>query len=272
MKAKESSENLILSEPDTFVIEDSYHLESQAEIGSGEKRVAEASVSENNVSGESVTHSSIKDPVQQEGTPSEQFSVEPTRRSSRTRKSPQYYSSPEHWANLAKEGDLSINCSEDEPNNYTEALSSREVKQWEATMREEIESLHKNKTWALVSMPEDRKAIKCRWVYKLKFSKNKVSLFKARLVAKGYSQVKGVDYEETYSPVVRHGSVRAILSISATRDYEIVQLDVKTAFLYGELKETIYMDQPEGFVESGSKDKVCLLNKSLYGLKQASCV
>ena len=88
-------------------------------------------------------------------------------------------------------------------------------------------------------------------------------------MAKGYSQVQGVDFNEVFSPVVKHTSIRVLLSLVATKDLELEQLNVKTAFLHGNLEEQIYMKQPEGFEVAGKEDHVCLLKKSLYGLKQS---
>ena len=93
--------------------------------------------------------------------------------------------------------------------------------------------------------------------------------FKTRLVAKGFSQIPGVDYNDVFSPVVKHSSIRTFFGIVAMRDLELEQLDVKTAFLHGELEEEIYMDQPEGFIVPGKEDHVCKLKRSLYGLKQS---
>ena len=92
---------------------------------------------------------------------------------------------------------------------------------------------------------------------------------KAMLVTKGYSQIPGIDYNEVFSPVVKHSSIRTLLSIVAMHDLELEQLDVKTEFLHGELEEDIYMEQPEGFVIPGKEKLVCKLKKSLYGLKQS---
>jgi hypothetical protein len=136
-------------------------------------------------------------------------------------------------------------------------------------MQDEFDSLTKNNTWTLVKdMPPGRKAIGCRWVFKRKLNNDgSVSRYKARLVAKGYSQRHGIDYEETYAPVAKFTSIRTILAIGAALDLEIHQMDVKTAFLNGDLEEEIYMDVPEGLkVPSGYK---CKLNRTLYGLKQS---
>jgi hypothetical protein len=115
-----------------------------------------------------------------------------------------------------------------------------------------------------VQLPKGKKTIRCKWIFKRKEKR-----YKARLVAKGYSQIPGIDFNEVFSPVVKHSSIRTLLSIVAMHDYELEQLDAKTAFLHGELEEVIYMDQPEGFVVPGKENLVCRLNKSLYGLKQS---
>ena len=120
-------------------------------------------------------------------------------------------------------------------------------------------------------MPEGFRPIGCKWIYKRKKEADgKVETFKARLVAKGYTQKEEVDYKETFSPVAMLKSIRILLSIAAALDYEIWQMDIKTAFLNGDLEEEIYMTQPEGFTDPGQEQKVCKLRKSIYGLKQAS--
>jgi hypothetical protein len=115
------------------------------------------------------------------------------------------------------------------------------------------------------------KPIRCKWVFKRKegVSPNDEARYKARLVSKGYSQIPGIDFNEVISPVVKHSSIRTLLSIVAKHDYELEQLDVKTAFLHGELEEDIYMEQPEGFIIPRKEDLVSKLQKSLYGLKQS---
>ena len=128
-----------------------------------------------------------------------------------------------------------------------------------------------NKTWEVVPLPEGRKAIKCKWVLDYKPAhKGAEARYKARLVACGYAQLYGIDYLDTYSPVVKHYSIRLVLGIAAAMDLEMIQLDIKTAFLNGVLEEEIYMQQPEGFVLPGREAEVCRLLKCLYGLKQAS--
>ena len=120
-------------------------------------------------------------------------------------------------------------------------------------------------------MLEGKKSIGCRWVFKKKEGIPSIedARSRARLVAKGYSQKEGVDLNEVFSPVMKHSSISLLLAMVALFDLELEQLDVKTAFLHGELEETIYMHQPKGYVIQGKEDHVCLLNKSLYGLKQS---
>ncbi|GKA51263.1 retrotransposon protein, putative, ty1-copia subclass [Tanacetum coccineum] len=157
-----------------------------------------------------------------------------------------------------------------EPITFQEAINSSEKDEWVRAMKEEMSSLKKNHTWELVDQPPGQKLISCKWLYKIKEGIEGVQKprYKARVVARGFTQRAGIDYNEVFSPVVRHTSIRVILSLTACEDYELEQLDVKTAFLHGNLEETIYMRQPPGF-EEGTGNKVCLLKKSLYGLKQS---
>lgn len=152
----------------------------------------------------------------------------------------------------------------DEPSTYSEVVSSVDSDKWIMAMQEEMESLQKNKTWELVELPKGKNAVRCKWVFKRKDGIPGVEepRFKARLVAKGYSQIPGVDFNDVFSPVVKHSSIRVLLGIVTMHDLELEQLDVKTAFLYGELEEDIYMQQPEGYYSSGKEDLVCSLKKS----------
>ncbi len=135
-------------------------------------------------------------------------------------------------------------------------------------MNDEMRSLAANNTWELVERPEGRKVIDNRWVYKVKLnSDGSVDKFKARLVARGFTQEAGVDFNETYSPVARFDTIRAVLSVAASERLRLAQFDIKTAFLYGDLEEVVYMKQPAGY-EDGTQT-VCKLNRSLYGLKQS---
>lgn len=156
-----------------------------------------------------------------------------------------------------------------EPLSYKQALQSEESTMWKNAMNEEMASLEENNTWTLVDLPRGRKVIDNRWVFKVKRMPNgDIERFKARLVVRGFSQIYGIDYQETFSPVVKFASIRLILAVAAAESLCLRQFDIKTAFLYGDLDEEIYMKQPDGF--SDSSGKVCRLNRSLYGLKQAS--
>lgn len=128
-------------------------------------------------------------------------------------------------------------------------------------------SLDKNETWVL-DKPKDQRVVGCKWMFKRKegIVRFEKPWCKARLMAKGFTQRKGVDFNKIYSPVVKHTSIRVLVN---QHDLELEQMDVKTAFLHGNLEERILMAQPEGFVKVGDEDKVCLLRKSLYDLKQS---
>jgi hypothetical protein len=160
---------------------------------------------------------------------------------------------------------------ESDPRTYDEAVNDTDADQWVKAMENELESMYSNNVWTLVKAPNGIKPIGCKWVYKRKRGVDgKVETFKARLVAKGFTQKEGIDYEETFSPVAMLKSIRILLAIAAHLDYEIWQMDVKTAFLNGQLDEDIYMMQPDGFIAESQGDMVCKLQRSIYGLKQAS--
>uniref|UniRef100_A0A2N9FZB6 Integrase catalytic domain-containing protein n=1 Tax=Fagus sylvatica TaxID=28930 RepID=A0A2N9FZB6_FAGSY len=180
----------------------------------------------------------------------------PLRRSDRVRAPP---------AHLRDYSCFSAVLSLHEPHTYREACTNP---LWQQAMTEELQALEKTHTWDLVDLPPGKSAIGCKWVYKIKTkSDGSIERYKARLVAKGYAQEYGIDYEETFAPVARITSVRSLLAIAAVHQWPLFQMDVKNAFLNGDLTEEVYMQAPPGY--SDCPDKVCLLRRALYGLKQA---
>ena len=137
-------------------------------------------------------------------------------------------------------------------------------------MQEEFDALKKQGTWSLVLPPPHKNVVRCKCVYKLKHNSNgTIAKYKARLVAKGFHQQQGVDYDETFSPVIKPPTVRPILSLAVSQNWPLRQLDVKNVFLHGTLKKEVYMAQPQGYIDSSHPHSVCKLHKSIYGLKQA---
>ncbi|RVW56960.1 Retrovirus-related Pol polyprotein from transposon TNT 1-94 [Vitis vinifera] len=152
-----------------------------------------------------------------------------------------------------------------EPQTYREASTDP---LWQIAMKEELDALTKNHTWDLVTLPPGQSVVGCKWIYKIKTrSDGSVERYKARLVAKGFTQEYGIDYEETFAPVARISSVCALLAVAAARKWDLFQMDVKNAFLNGDLSEEVYMQPPPGL--SIESNKVCHLRRALYGLKQA---
>lgn len=157
-----------------------------------------------------------------------------------------------------------------EPTTYNQAMKSENAKDWQEAMRDEYNSLMMHGVWELVDRPKNTNIVKCKWIFKEKVDPSgNFEKYKARLVAKGFTQRYGIDYEATFAPVVRHSTLRLLFAIGVENNMDIEHIDVNTAFLNGDLKECIYMEQPTGFAIEG-QNKVCLLKKSLYGLKQAS--
>ena len=142
---------------------------------------------------------------------------------------------------------------------------------WQEAMEDEMKSMSSNGVWDLEDIPKGAKTVGCKWVYKIKRdSRGNVERFKARLVAKGFTQREGIDYNETFFPVSCKDSFRITIALVAHYDLKLHQMDVKTAFLNGDLYESVYMAQPKGFVKEGKERMGCRLRKSIYGLKQAS--
>ena len=159
----------------------------------------------------------------------------------------------------------------EEPQNINEALNGQYADQWKEAAQNEFNSLIANGTWDLVDLPENKKLVGSKWVFKIKHDSNgQVDRITARLVAQGFSQKHGIDYNDVFAPVARYTSIRSILAIANQLDLEVHQMDVKSAFLNGKLNEEIYMHQSEGFVNAEKPRKVCRLKKSLYGLKQSA--
>jgi len=194
-----------------------------------------------------------------------------SRQSQRTTKGkkPKYYGFDE-YADVTEMTHVALRATIEEPETMQEALNSEYSEQWKAATDSEYQSLMDNKTWKLVKPPDNRTVIGCKWIFKVKYGdQGQVERFKGRLVAKGYSQKYGLDFDETFSPVVRFDSIRALLAFAVQRKMMIHQMDVVAAFLHGDLEEDIYMEQPEGYVVPEKEDMVCKLKKSLYGLKQS---
>ena len=178
--------------------------------------------------------------------------------------------SPERGEVVGADGlyDTALFTLDDEPRTRKDAMESEDWPKWKQAMDEELAALRKNNTWILVDRPQGKRLIKNKWVYKIKLNPDgTVAVYKARLCAKGYTQIPNVDYKETFAPVASMTTVRIFLSVSNQLNMEVIQFDVKTAFLHGDLDEELYMEYPDGY--PNPDNKVCKLVKSLYGLKQA---
>ena len=155
------------------------------------------------------------------------------------------------------------------PKSFKSAMNSNNAENWQIAVNDELESIYKNNVWQIVNKPENCNVISTRWVFVKKMDKDgKLQKYKARLVARGFEQVYGVDYHETFAPVVRFTSIRLIMSIAINLNMYIHQMDVKTAFLNGKLNEDVYIEIPDG-VDGDYSKQCCKLNRSLYGLKQS---
>lgn len=165
-------------------------------------------------------------------------------------------------------------ASADDPVTVPEAMSRPDAEKWKRAMAEEISSFEENCAWELVSPSEvsHNSLVECKWVFKKKVDSENHVRYRARLVAKGFTQKFGIDFHETFSPVVRHSTLRMLIALSVNLELEITHLDVTTAFLNGKLHEQVFMRQPEGFIVPGQENKVLKLHKAVYGLKQSSRV
>jgi len=183
------------------------------------------------------------------------------RRSGRSRRPPVEYWRP-----------VSLNAHE-APMTYGQAVQGQESTKWRAAMDQEIDSIRKNKTWRLTDRPVGRRVLKGKLVFKIKDELDKVgkntTRHKTRLGFMGNRQIKGLEFNKTLAPVAKFTTIRCILEMTAANGWELHQMDVKTAFLNGDLDEEVYMEQPEGYVDPTYPDRVCRLLQALYGLKQA---
>ena len=184
----------------------------------------------------------------------------PLRRSTRVIKAPSYL---DDYIFLAEvDGERLLLLLNDEPYDFKDAI---EDKVWRDACEKKISSIIKNKTWHLVDLPSGANAIGLKWIFKIKRnSDGAINKHKSRFVAKGYIQRHGIDFEEVFAPVARIETIRFIISLAASHGWEIHHLDVKTAFLSGDLKEDVYVKQPEGFIVKGSEHKVYKFDKALY--------
>lgn len=159
---------------------------------------------------------------------------------------------------------------EKDPVTVKQAMNRSDANLWKEAMTEEMNNLKENQTWELVPRPPNRRIISSKWVFRRKLTKSReLERYKARLVARGYNQVYGIDYTDTYSPVLKMKSLRLLLALAASWGWTVKQLDITAAYLHGTLTEDIYMEQPEFFEEDDKQDWVCHLKRSIYGLKQS---
>ena len=233
----------------------------------------------NRTSGSKVQLEEIQEPLINDEPPEEVEEVQPISQENvevvpvtqDVRKSVRPHREPKRYGFLVTGDNDMMVVHDNEPISYQEAMASPDSEKWLEAMKSEMQSMYENQVWSLIDTSEGLKTIGCKWVFKKKTDMDgNVHTYKARLVAKGYRQTQGVDYDETFSPVAMLKSIRILIAIAAYYDYEIWQMDVKTAFLNGNLLEDVYMTQPEGFVDPKNAGKMCKLQKSIYGLKQAS--
>jgi hypothetical protein len=170
---------------------------------------------------------------------------------------------------IQRDAALAAEYLEPEPSTFKEAINDPvHGKAWKEAIKSELDSLAKNKTFVLRKRRREMRPITCKWVFKFKYDlTGRIIRHKARLVARGFSQRPGIDYDETFAPVAKFTTIRVLLALAAATDWEIHQMDIKTAFLYGDLDEQIFMELPEGI--DADSNTICELRKSLYGLKQA---
>lgn len=158
----------------------------------------------------------------------------------------------------------------EEPQNVSEALSGKYAEKWLNAMKEEINQIQQNKTWSIIKRPRIGNVIGSKWVFKIKHnSAGEIEQFKARLVAQSHKQIEGIDFFDTYSPVIKRKTIRLIMALAVENGWDLRLVDVATAYLNSFLEEDVYMEQPPFSEEKDVVEFVCNLNKSLYGLHQS---
>ncbi|KAI5335657.1 hypothetical protein L3X38_025790 [Prunus dulcis] len=245
-------------------------LECETDEGEGTKvgdneEELEAGSTEENEDSEETDHG-----VAQENSSHEEID-ENSPHDARTRRLPALMKDYESGQGLSEEEESNIAylalSTDSDPIFFEDAVKNEK---WRQAMNFEIETIERNDTWELTELPLGSKVIGVKWVYKMKLNENgEVDKYKARLVAKEYSQRYGVDYAEVFAPVARLDTIRVVISLAAQKGWTIYQLDVKSAFLHGELNEEVFVTQPPGYEKTGHEHKVYKLKKALYGLKQA---
>lgn len=166
-----------------------------------------------------------------------------------------------------------LNCTPEahDPVSIQEALNSPDRDQWIDAMKDELQAFEENEAWVQVSdLPSDKTLVQCKWVFKKKVNSDNNVCYRARLVAKGFTQRRGIDYDDTFSPVVRHSTLKLLFALSVQLKLDFTHLDVKTVLLNGFLKEDIYMVQPDIDCDLNKKKVIVKLNKAIYGLKQSA--
>lgn len=257
--AETISETLVV--PDSLSVPDDNSPSPVSEVRNDEELDNE-SISTRQVNPEPPTERYVLPPRSTRGIPPRRYSPKRIGRNSRY---PVENVADNNLTNLATAFQVAL-YKENLPRTAEEALKSEK---WAEAMRKEMDALARNSTWEVCDLPKGKKPVGCKWVFTIKRKPDgTVERYKARLVAKGYTQVYGIDYSETFSPVAKMSTVRVLMSIAADRDWPLHQFDVTNAFLHGELRQDVYMEAPPGF-EFGA-GKSCKLKKTLYGLKQSS--
>lgn len=264
-----TSRDVVFEEDKGWDWDKEYEEAISCDLECGDKDV-EVDVEEENEAGHESDHTidTEEENVSSDST-AEENTFNPNQR--RCRRPPLWMEDYETGAGLS-EGNIDANlvmfaAGDGDPTHFDDAVK---IQKWRKAMDVEMEAIKRNGTWELMELPEGAKKVGVKWVYKTKLKENgEVDKYKARLVVKGYAQEYGVDYTEVFAPVARMETIRLVVALAAQKGWPIYQLDVKSAFLHGELNETVYVDQPCGYVQKGNEHKVYKLKKVLYGLKQA---